>query len=249
MLADITDMLIISTPQDTPRIESLFGDGSRLGLNFSYIVQEEPKGIAQAFILGAEFIGDNDVMLILGDNIFYGVADFIRRTHSFSGGALVFGYLVKDPERYGVVEFGDDGRAISIEEKPSRPRSNYAVTGLYLYDSEVVEIARNLKPSARGELEITDVNRTYLEKGRLQVVNLGRGIAWLDTGTPESMLDAGEFIAIIEKRQGLKIACLEEIAYRMRFINRNQMESILSSMGNNTYRDYLVGVVQETDGG
>ena len=249
MLAGITEILIISTPQDTPRIESLFGDGSHLGLKISYVVQPEPKGIAQAFLLGEEFIGDDDVMLILGDNIFYGVADFLRRTQSFSGGALVFGYLVKDPERYGVVEFGDDGRAISIEEKPSKPRSNYAVTGLYLYDSEVVAIARTLKPSARGELEITDVNRVYLEKGQLQVVNLGRGIAWLDTGTPESMLDAGEFIATIEKRQGLKIACLEEIAYRMRFINRSQMESILSSMGNNTYRDYLVGVVRETNGG
>jgi len=189
------------------------------------------------------------VALILGDNIFYGAYDFLRSSRDFRRGALVFGYYVKDPERYGVVEFDRNGKAISIEEKPARPKSNYAVTGLYIYDSEVVEVARALKPSARGELEITDVNNVYLEKGRLEVVQLGRGIAWLDTGTHESMLDASNFIATIEKRQGQKIACVEEIAYRMRFINRRQMQTLLEGMVDNSYRQYLVEVVSEVDGG
>lgn len=248
MLSGITEILIISTPEDTPRFEALFGDGHQLGLDISYEIQPRPEGIAQAFIVGADFIGNDHIMLILGDNIFYGAADFLRETAHFTGGAKVFGYYVRDPERYGVVEFTPDGEVVSIEEKPKKAKSNYAVTGLYLYDSRVVEIARNLKPSARGELEITDVNNAYLQMGELRVVQLGRGIAWLDTGTHESMLDAGSFIATIEARQGLKIACLEEIAYRMRYINRDQMERILGEMADNSYRQYLEAVVNEVNG-
>lgn len=249
MLFGVTDILLISTPADTPKFQTLLGDGHSLGLNISYRVQPEPKGIAQAFLIGEDFIGDDSVVLILGDNVFYGVYDFLREARSFREGALVFGYYVKDPERYGVVEFDADGRVISIKEKPSRPESNYAVTGLYLYDSEVVQIAKSLKPSARGELEITDINKAYLEKGNLKVVRLGRGIAWLDTGTHESMLDASNFIATIEKRQGQKIACVEEIAYRMRFINRQQMKRLLDRMADNSYKQYLLDVVREVDGG
>ncbi|TET95058.1 MAG: glucose-1-phosphate thymidylyltransferase RfbA [Candidatus Zixiibacteriota bacterium] len=248
MLFGVTDILLISTPDDTPSFQSLLGDGSYLGLNISFQVQPKPEGIAQAFLIGEEFIGDDSVVLILGDNVFYGVYDFLREARSFRQGALVFGYYVKDPERYGVVEFDEASKAISIEEKPARPKSNYAVTGLYLYDSEVVEIARSLKPSARGELEITDVNRAYLEKGNLKVVRLGRGIAWLDTGTHDSMLDASNFIATIEKRQGQKIACVEEIAYRMRFINRQQMQALLDRMADNSYKGYLLDVIREVDG-
>jgi len=248
MLFGVTDILLISTPGDTPGFQALLGDGSSLGLSISYRVQPKPEGIAQAFLIGEEFIGDDNVVLILGDNVFYGVYDFLREARSFRDGALVFGYYVKDPERYGVVEFDEAGKAISIEEKPAQPKSNYAVTGLYLYDSEVVEIARSLKPSARGELEITDVNRAYLEKGNLKVVRLGRGIAWLDTGTHDSMLDASNFIATIEKRQGQKIACVEEIAYRMRFINRQQMQALLDRMADNSYKGYLLDVVREVDG-
>ena len=248
MLFGVTDILLISTPDDTPSFQALLGDGSSLGLNISYRVQPKPDGIAQAFLIGEEFIGDDSVVLILGDNVFYGVYDFLREARSFREGALIFGYYVKDPERYGVVEFDDVGKAISIEEKPAQPKSNYAVTGLYLYDSEVVKIARSLKPSARGELEITDVNRAYLEKGNLKVVRLGRGIAWLDTGTHDSMLDASNFIATIEKRQGQKIACVEEIAYRMRFINRQQMQALLDRMADNSYKGYLLDVVREVDG-
>jgi len=248
MLFGVTDILLISTPDDTPSFQSLLGDGSCLGLNISYQVQPKPEGIAQAFLIGEEFIGEDSVVLILGDNVFYGVYDFLREARSFRKGALVFGYYVKDPERYGVVEFDEAGKAISIEEKPAQPKSNYAVTGLYLYDSEVVKIARSLKPSARGELEITDVNRAYLEKGDLKVVRLGRGIAWLDTGTHDSMLDASNFIATIEKRQGQKIACVEEIAYRMRFINRQQMQALLDRMADNSYKGYLLDVVREVDG-
>ena len=248
MLFGVTDILLISTPDDTPSFQALLGDGSSLGLSISYRVQPKPEGIAQAFLIGEEFIGDDSVVLILGDNVFYGVYDFLREARSFREGALVFGYYVKDPERYGVVEFDEAGKAISIEEKPAQPKSNYAVTGLYLYDSEVVEIARSLKPSARGELEITDVNRAYLEKGNLKVVRLGRGIAWLDTGTHDSMLDASNFIATIEKRQGQKIACVEEIAYRMRFINRQQMQALLDRMADNSYKGYLLDVVREVDG-
>jgi glucose-1-phosphate thymidylyltransferase len=248
MMFGIQDILIISTPQDIPKFEALFGDGHQLGLSISYKVQPKPEGIAQAFMLGADFIGNDAVALILGDNIFYGVFDFLPDAKSFREGALVFGYWVKDPERYGVVEFDGTGKAISVEEKPTKPRSNYAITGLYLYDNDVVSIAKSLKPSGRGELEITDVNRVYLDRGNLKVVRLGRGIAWLDTGTHESMLDAGDFIATIEKRQGLKVACIEEVAYRMRFINRAQMDKIIESMGRNEYRRYLEDVVNEVNG-
>jgi len=248
MMFGITDILIISTPADTPKFEDLLGDGSRFGIRITYQVQPKPEGIAQAFLVGEEFIAGDPVALILGDNIFYGVYDFLRETRSFSGGAMVFGYYVKDPERYGVVSFDDQGQAVSIEEKPSRPKSNYAVTGLYLYDSDVVSIARGLKPSARGELEITDVNRVYLERGKLTVTRLGRGIAWLDTGTHESLLDAGNFIATVEKRQGQKIACLEEVAFRMGMIDGRRLAAIADDMANNSYRDYLLGVLREADG-
>ncbi|MBD3257399.1 glucose-1-phosphate thymidylyltransferase RfbA [candidate division GN15 bacterium] len=248
MLFGITEVLIISTPVDIDRFEDLLGDGSAIGMKISYKAQPKPEGIAQAFILGEEFIGDDPVALILGDNIFYGVYDFLREARRFSSGAMVFGYYVKDPERYGVVDFDSKGKAVSIEEKPKEPKSNYAVTGLYLYDNRVVEIAKGLQPSARGELEITDVNRAYLDSGELQVVRLGRGIAWLDTGTHESLLDAGNFIATVEKRQGQKIACLEEIAYRMGFISRDQLAAIADGMANNSYRAYLQGVVEEADG-
>lgn len=248
MLFGVTDILIISTPVDLPRFEDLLGDGARLGLRISYKEQARPEGIAQAFILGAEFIGDDPVALILGDNIFYGVYDFLRDARRFESGAMVFGYYVSDPQRYGVVAFDKSGKAVSIEEKPKQPKSNYAVTGLYLYDNDVVEISKNLKPSGRGELEITDVNRVYLEKGALQVVRLGRGIAWLDTGTHESLLEAGNFIATVEKRQGQKIACLEEIAYRMNFISRDDLSKLADAMANNSYKSYLMGVIHEADG-
>jgi glucose-1-phosphate thymidylyltransferase len=248
MLFGVKDVLIISTPADTGRIEDLLGDGRQLGMNIRYKVQPKPEGIAQAFLVGEEFIGTDPVALILGDNIFYGVYDFLRDARDFSGGAVVFGYYVKDPERYGVVEMDRQGRAISIEEKPSKPKSNYAVTGLYLYDSDVVSVAKSLKPSARGELEITDVNRVYLERQQLKVVKLGRGIAWLDTGTHESLLDAGNFIATVEKRQGQKIACLEEIAFRMGFIDSDRLRVIIDQMANNSYRTYLQGVLKEANG-
>jgi len=248
MLFGITEILLISTPQDTPRFQELLGDGHNLGLDISYKVQEKPAGIAQAFLIGGEFIGDDNVALILGDNIFYGVYDFLRLARGFHGGALVFGYYVRDPQRYGVVEFDEADKVVSIEEKPKQPKSNYAVTGLYIYDSDVVKIAKGLKPSDRGELEITDVNKAYLQKGKMKVVLLGRGIAWLDTGTHESLLDAGNFIATIEKRQGLKIACIEEIAYRMRFINRSQMQNIMDNMADNDYKKYLYDIIQEVDG-
>ena len=247
MLLGITDILVISTPEDTPRFEALLRDGADLGLRFSYKVQPQPGGIAEALLLGAGFVASDPVALILGDNIFYGAYDFFRQARDFAGGAVVFGYYVKDPQRYGVVAFDASGRAVSIEEKPPQPKSNYAVTGLYLYDASVVEIARSLKPSARGELEITDVNNAYLQKGQLQVVKLGRGIAWLDTGTCDSMLEASEFIATIEKRQGQKIACIEEIAYRMRFIDRRQMDRLLVDMIDNAYKQYLLDVVREVD--
>lgn len=248
MLLGITEILIISTPSDTPRFQELLGDGKKLGLKISYKIQPEPKGIAQAFILGEEFIADDNVMLILGDNIFYGAYDFLRVTNDFKSGAMIFGYYVSDPERYGVVSFKANGEVISIEEKPAQPKSNYAVTGLYLYDSKVVQIAKELRPSDRDELEITDINNEYLRRGQLRVERLGRGIAWLDTGTHESMLEAGNFIATIEKRQGQKIACIEEIAYRMRFINRKQMEDVLAQMANNSYKKYLSEVVNEVNG-
>jgi glucose-1-phosphate thymidylyltransferase len=242
MLAGIRDILIISTPQDLPRFRDLLGDGARLGLRLSYAEQARPEGIAQAFLIGADFLAGDPVALVLGDNVFYGKMDFLRAAAEQTEGATIFGYYVHDPERYGVVEFDETGRAISIEEKPKKPRSHYAVPGLYFYDSRIVEVARSLKPSARGELEITDVNRVYLEAGTLRVITLGRGLAWLDTGTHESLLEASNFIATIEKRQGLKIACLEEIAHRMGFITRAQFEQLVESMPRSTYRDYLDGL-------
>ncbi len=248
MLMGVRDILIISTPDDTPRFEELLGNGSRLGINISYKIQDTPRGIAEAFVIGEDFIGHDHVALILGDNVFYGAAGFQQQARSFTGGAMVFGYYVKNPRRYGVVEFNDDGEVLSIEEKPARPKSNYAVTGLYLYDSRVVEIAKSLQPSGRGELEITDVNQAYLDIDELKVIKLGRGIAWLDTGTHESMLDAGEFIATIEKRQGQKIACIEEIAYRLGYLDRKRMQKVLDGMGRNSYREYLEAVVSEVDG-
>jgi len=248
MLFGITDILVISTPNDTPNFKELLGDGSRLGIRLSYKVQPRPEGIAQAFLVGEEFIAGDSVALILGDNIFYGVYDFLREARRFTDGAMVFGYYVKDPQRYGVVEFDQKGNAISIEEKPPQPRSHYAVTGLYLYDSNVVSVARKLNPSPRGELEITDVNKAYLAQGKLTVARLGRGIAWLDTGTHDSLLDAGNFIATIEKRQGQKIACLEEVAFRMGMIDRDRLAALIRDMGDNSYREYLNGVLSEADG-
>jgi len=248
MLFGITDILVISTPSDTPKFKELLGDGSRLGIRLSYKVQPRPEGIAQAFLVGEELIAGDPVALILGDNIFYGVYDFLREARRFTDGAMVFGYYVKDPQRYGVVEFDQKGNAISIEEKPPQPRSHYAVTGLYLYDSNVVSVARKLNPSPRGELEITDVNKAYLAQGKLTVARLGRGIAWLDTGTHDSLLDAGNFIATIEKRQGQKIACLEEVAFRMGMIDRDRLAALIRDMGDNSYREYLNGVLSEADG-
>lgn len=244
MLAQIKDILIISTPQDLPKFKELFGDGSHLGLNFEYKVQNEPKGIAQAFILAEDFISGDDVCLVLGDNIFYGqgLSGILRKAVSTikeNGGGNVFGYYVNDPERYGVVDFDEDGKVLSIEEKPQSPKSNYAVTGLYFYDNEVVKIAKDLEPSARGELEITDLNKVYLAKNKLRVELMGRGFAWLDTGTHESLLDAGEFIATVEKRQGLKVACIEEIAYLLDYINKEQLVMLAESYKNNDYGRYL----------
>ena len=239
MLGGIREILIISTPKDLPMFRALFGDGSRLGLSIQYAEQPKPEGIAQAFLIGADFLGDASVSLILGDNIFYGKLDFFREALEIESGGCIFGYSVVDPERYGVIEFDRDGRAISLEEKPKNPKSNFAVPGLYIYDNAVVAICRALRPSARGELEITDVNLAYLRRGQLQVKVLGRGIAWLDTGTHESLLDAGEYIAAIEKRQGLKIACLEEIAYQSGFIDREQLERIIETLPDAPYRKYL----------
>ena len=242
MLAGIKDILIISTPTDTPRFEQLFGDGAELGLNIEYAVQENPDGLAQAFIIGEKFIGDDSVCLILGDNIYYGsgLAKMLQRAAVKEKGATVFGYHVQDPERFGVVEFDENMRAISIEEKPENPKSSYAVTGLYFYDNDVVEIAKNIKPSPRGELEITDVNRVYLEKGLLDVEIMGRGFAWLDTGTHESLLEAATFIETIEKRQNLKVACLEEISYRMGYITREQLIELAQPLKKNAYGQYLL---------
>ena len=245
MTAGIRDILIISTPQDTPRFEALLGDGSRFGVQISYAVQPEPKGIAQAFLVGEEFIAGEPVSLILGDNIFYGKMRFDRVVEEFSGGARVFGYPVTDPERYGVVEFDENDRVLSIEEKPKKPKSHYAVPGLYLYDEKVVELTRGLQPSARGELEITDLNLAYLRRGELTVERLGRGIAWLDTGTHMSLLEASHFIGTLEARQGLKIACLEEIAYRRQFIDRKRMEEIIADTPKSSYREYLEMIVRD----
>ncbi|HEX5773409.1 MAG TPA: glucose-1-phosphate thymidylyltransferase RfbA [Geomobilimonas sp.] len=247
MMAGIDDILIISTPHDTPRFEALLGDGSRWGIRLTYKVQPEPKGIAQAFLVGEEFIGTDPVCLILGDNIFYGKMELDRIVSGFTSGAKIFGYYVQDPERYGVVEFDSQGKAIGIEEKPARPKTNYAVPGLYLYDGRVVEIARNLAPSPRGELEITDVNLEYLRRGELQVEKLGRGIAWLDTGTHQSLLEASHFIGTLEARQGLKIACLEEVALRMGFLDCQGMAQAIENTPNSSYREYLVRVYNETE--
>ena len=245
MMAGIKDILIISTPQDTPRFEALLGDGSRWGIRLTYVVQPEPKGIAQAFLVGEEFIAKENVALILGDNLFYGKMGFDRIVANFASGAIVFGYPVHDPERYGVVEFDKDGKILSLEEKPAKPKSHYAIPGLYLYDQNVVDITKALKPSARGELEITDVNKAYLAKGQLNVEKLGRGIAWLDTGTHESLLEASHFIGTLEARQGLKIACLEEIALHQGFIDRQEMAAVINATPASSYRVYLERVLRE----
>ncbi len=239
MLGGLRDILIISTSKDLPMLEDYLGDGSRFGIRIEYAAQSKPDGIAQAFLIGADFLGDAGASLILGDNIFYGKLDFYREALALERGACIFGYQVRDPERYGVVEFGPDGRAISLEEKPKDPKSHFAIPGLYVYDNRVVEFCRGLKPSARGELEITDLNSLYLERNELHVKLLSRGMAWLDTGTQTSLLEAGNYIATIEHRQGLKIACLEEAAFRMGFIEQAQLERIVDELPKGEYREYL----------
>jgi glucose-1-phosphate thymidylyltransferase len=247
MLAGIREILVISTPRDLPGFRNLLGDGKSLGLNFSYIEQPSPDGLAQAFILGEDFIGNDEVCMILGDNIFYGhgLGEVLLETAKLKNGACVFGYYVTDPERYGVVEFDKNRRAVSIEEKPGKPRSNYAVTGIYFYDNSVVRRAKSLKPSSRGELEISDLNRLYLEDGTLEVKLMGRGMAWLDTGTYESLLQAGNFIATLEQRQGLKASCIEEIAYKRGFINKEQLLTLAEPIKKSQYGKYLIRIASE----
>ncbi len=244
MLADIREILIISTPRDLPVFRELFGTGEQLGLSLSYAVQDQPRGLADAFILGADFIGNDSVALVLGDNIFYGqsFSRVLRNAASREKGATIFGYYVRDPREYGVVEFDENGKALSIEEKPENPRSNYAVPGLYFYDNDVVEIARNVKPSARGEIEITSVNNEYLRRGTLQVETLGRGFAWLDTGSHDSLLDAADFVSAFQKRQGLYISCIEEIAYKRGFISREQLLKLAEPLMKTDYGKYMVEV-------
>ncbi len=245
MLLGIREIMIITTPEDIERFKALFGDGAHLGLNLVYEVQPHPEGIAQALIIGEEFVDGENVALILGDNIFFGDFSSLRAVRDFESGAMIFAYNVNNPSRYGVIELDERGNAISIEEKPERPRSTFVVTGMYIYSPECVKYARNLKLSPRGEYEITDVNRAFMEDGKLQVIKLGRGIAWLDTGTHESMLEASNFIATIEKRQGLKVACIEEIAYRMGYIDREKLRGLVSKMAENSYRKYLENLIDE----
>jgi glucose-1-phosphate thymidylyltransferase len=249
MLAGIREILLISTPEDLPLFKKLLGDGSQLGLSIYYEEQPRPEGLAQAFIIGKSFIGKDSVCLILGDNIFYGhnLTYILKRTVQLNRGGLVFGYLVRDPQRYGVVEFDSNGKVISIEEKPKKPKSNYAVPGLYFYDNDVVEIAAKLKPSARGELEITDVNLEYLNRGRLHVELLGRGYAWLDTGTQEALQQAASYVQAIQERQGLKISCVEEIAYRLGYINKRRLADLASEMIGNEYGQYLMNLIAENE--
>jgi glucose-1-phosphate thymidylyltransferase len=245
MLGGIRDVLIISNEETIPLYQKLFNDGSHIGISISYEVQKAPKGIAEAFIIGEKFIDNDDVILILGDNIFYGKLNFLYSAIELNKGATIFGYKVNDPERYGIVEFDENGNVISLEEKPKNPKSDYAIPGLYIYNNEIVEIAKNLKPSARGELEITDVNIEYLKRGKLNAQPIGRGVAWLDTGTPASLLQASNFIGVIDDRQGLKVACLEEIAYYMNYIKKSQLEENISNMPKSLYREYLEKLMKE----
>jgi len=244
MLSGIKEILIISDKETIPLYQRLFGDGNHLGLKIEYKVQNAPNGIAESFVIGKNFIGNDSVTLILGDNIFYGKLDFLREALNTNKGATIFGYYVTDPQRYGVVEFDNNGKVISLEEKPVHPKSNYAVVGLYVYNNDVIEISENLKPSKRGELEITDVNIEYLKRNQLDIKVIGRGIAWLDTGTPQALLDVSSFIGAIEKRQGLKVACIEEVAYMMNYINLNQLKEIINKLPNSDYRNYLETVEQ-----
>ncbi|MCW8811043.1 MAG: glucose-1-phosphate thymidylyltransferase RfbA [Ignavibacteriaceae bacterium] len=246
MLGGVRDVLIISNEETIPLYQKLFGDGSHLGMKFEYVIQPEPKGIAQAFILGEKFIGSDMSCLILGDNIFYGNLEFFYKALQTKKGATIFGYQVNDPERYGIVEFDKSGMVLSIEEKPAKPKSHYAVPGLYIYDNRVIEISKNLKPSGRGELEITDVNRAYLDLGELRVEKIGRGIAWLDTGTPEALLAAANFFGVIEDRQGLKVACIEEIAYYKGFITKEQFVSLVNAIPKSLYKEYLQRILAES---
>jgi glucose-1-phosphate thymidylyltransferase len=247
MLGGIKEVLIISNEETIPLYEKLFGDGSQLGLSIDYVVQTAPRGIAEAFILGEKFIGDDSVTLILGDNIFYGDLGFFYDALERQEGATIFGYQVNDPERYGIVEFDGNGKAVSIEEKPAKPKSHFAVPGLYIFDNNVVGISKKLKPSARGELEITDVNKRYMEMDKLYVKRIGRGVAWLDTGTPEALLQASNFFGVIEDRQGLKVACIEEIALYKEFINMQQFKELLNTIPSSLYREYLVKIINELD--